>query len=333
MYRYIIAALCISSLLVPASLLCRDTGASGTDKESEATGNGWFKLYNEGWTLRPNGGFKKFSFSLLNTDTGREIRYTPNVNLGLGCKFVYKAFGLGFTAAVPNTSDPDRGDSQYVDLQFTFPLGKHGFDITYQNYSGFYIEDEHLKDLNGGEYVTYPDLAGALIEFRYYYAFNINFSMKSAFNQTARQLKNAGSWLLGTSVNAFIVSQGGGFIPSQYQPEFAILTGLDAMVFTGIGISGGYAYTWVYSNDWFFTPAFLLGLNFETQTYYIAGGEYTQQVPFNPKTSLKLSVGRHKDSYYYGASLVQNNILAQTTEHIQFSGTTFNLNFYYGIRL
>ncbi len=338
MSRYILNSLIFFCIAFPVLAQAQDLGAAPiisftTEEERQAEKEGYFHLYNDGWTIRPNMGFKQFSFSIENTDTGRKLEYVPNVGFGIGCKFVYKAFGLGFTIAIPTAEDDTKGDSRYQDLQFTFPMGKHGIDFTYQNYQGFYVNDEALKPFNGGDYKKYPDMAGALIELRYYYAFNSNFSMKAAFNQTARQLQDAGSWLVSTSLNTFIVSQGGGFIPAFYAADFGTISTLDAMVSTGVSVSGGYIYTWVWENGWFFSPSLMLGLNYEHQIYYIAGDEIPQDVPFNPKTSIKLSVGKHVDKYYFGASLVQNMLVAVATENISFAAQTLNINFYYGIRL
>jgi hypothetical protein len=331
---FVIAILLFTSAFLVAQaqeITLGPASAFTTEEERKGEEAGYYKLYNEGWTLRPNLGYKTFSFTIENNDSGRSLQYVPNVGIGIGCKFVYKAFGLGFTLALPSTDTDNRGTSRFQDFQFTFPLGRHGIDFTFQNYQGFYLNDEGTK--TGSEFLQYPDMAGALIELRYYFAFNPNYSMKAAFNQTARQLRSTGSWLISTSLNAFIVSQGGGFIPLPYVLDFPELLGLDAMTFTGISVSGGYTYTWVWENDWFLTPALFLGTNFQNQTYFIAGGEYKQSMPFNPKISFKLSAGQHKDKYYYGASLVQNSMMAVTTENIIFTGQTLNFNIYYGIRL
>lgn len=291
----------------------------------------YFRLFNEGWALQPFLSLKSFIFKLKNNSTGRDIYYEPAVNFSMGLRGVYKGYGAELSFAVPQKGDPATGKSEYVDFQFMLPLKTQGFDFIYQKYTGFHIKDKDLKV--GDEYLQYPDLYTTKLAVNYYYAFNHDFSLKAGFNQTARQLQSAGSWMLMGSLNMFIMSNPDSVIPALYSSDFATVTGLEALRFTGVGASGGYAYTFVDEDaEWFLTMGLFLGFNSELQSYTISTGTYEQKVLFNPRANLKISGGKQSDKMYFGFSwLIEQTIAAATDIEVEANSLSFNI--FWGYRL
>lgn len=313
----------------PSSLEDRPyDGAGSSDQPGPA--NPFWKEYKEGWTLQPYFSYKLFTFGLKNNDSGREVIYVPSTNMHLGFRTVYKGFGISLSTAIPKEEDPDRGDSKYIDFQFSFLFNQHGFDFIYQQYKGFYIEDDDLKV--AGKFPQYPDLVAAKFGFNYYYTFNSEFCLKAGYSQTARQLKDAGSWLIMGNMGIFSFSDPNDIIPPAYTGDFTDLTGLNGMRFSWIGASGGYGYSWIW-DEWWLTPSLFFGFNYVKQSYSITSGSYEQSVPFNPKMNLKISAGRHSDDRYYGISFFADNTIASTNKSIEISANSFVVLFYYGWRL
>jgi hypothetical protein len=127
--------------------------------------NLFWKEYKEGWTLQPYFAYKTFTLGLKNNDSGREVIYVPSTTMNVGFRTVYKGFGISLSTAIPKEEDPDRGDSKYIDFQFSFLFNQHGFDFIYQQYRGFYIEDNDLKV--AGKFPQYPDLVATKFGFNY----------------------------------------------------------------------------------------------------------------------------------------------------------------------
>lgn len=302
------------------------TGSS----DQPGTANLFWKEYKEGWTLQPYFAYKTFTLGLKNNDSGREVRYVPNTNMNLGFRTVYKGYGISISAAIPKEDDPAKGDSKYIDFQFSFLLNQHGFDFIYQQYKGFYIEDDDLKV--GGKFPQYPDLVAAKFVFNYYYTFNSEFSLKAGYSQTARQLQDAGSWMIMGNMSLFSFADPNNIIPPAYAGDFTDVTGLNRMSFAGIGASGGYGYSWIW-DEWWLTAGLFIGFNYEEQYYSITTGTYEQSVPFNPKVNLKISAGRHSDDRYYGISFFTDSTIASTNKDIEIGANSFVVLFYYGWRL
>lgn len=289
----------------------------------------YFRIYNEGWTLQPYLAYKSFNLVIKNNISGRNISYDPSTSTNIGLRGVYKGYGGSFSVAIPEPEDPITGETTYVDLQFMLPLKTQGFDFIYQQYTGFHIKDKALKV--GNKFLQYPDLLTWKFAINYYYVFNHDFSLKAGFNQTARQLKSAGSWMILGSLNLFAMANNGSVIPLLYAGDFTTIAGLSSMWFTGIGISGGYAHTFT-DGEWFLTMALFIGTNSETQSFTLASGTYEQNAPFNPKTNLKISGGKQTDDMYFGASLLLDNTSAAAAD-IQVDANSFNFTFFWGWRL
>ncbi len=313
----------------PSSLEERPSDGTGSSDQPGPASLFW-KEYNEGWTLQPYFSYKTFTFGLKNNDSGREVIFVPSTNINLGFRTVYKGYGISLSTAIPKEEDPDRGDSKYIDFQFSFLFNQHGFDFIYQQYRGFYIEDNDLKV--AGEFPQYPDLDAAKFGFNYYYTFNPEFSLKAGYSQTVRQLKDAGSWLIMGSMGIFSFSDSNDIIPPAYTGDFTDLTGLDGMRFSWIGASGGYGYSWIW-DEWWLTASLFFGFNYVDQSYSITSGTYEQSVPFNPKVNLKISAGRNSDDRYYGISFFADNTVASTNKSIEISANSLVVLFYYGWRL
>jgi hypothetical protein len=134
------------------------------------------------------------------------------------------------------------------------------------------------------------------------------------------------------NMGIFSFSDPNDIIPPAYTGDFTDLTGLNRMSFVGIGVSGGYGYSWIW-DEWWLTASLFVGFNYEEQNYSITSGTYEQSVPFNPKMNLKISAGRNGDDRYYGISLFADNTVASTDKSIEISANSLIVLFYYGWRL
>lgn len=118
----------------------------------------------------------------------------PNIGLGFSMNntIVNVSYGQGFNFM----RDKEKGKTKALDLQIHNYGKKFTFDVFIQRYRGFYAEDE-----SGNVLALYPDL-----KIRQYGAYgqyifnNKKFSYRAAFNQNEKQLKSAGSFLIGGGV-------------------------------------------------------------------------------------------------------------------------------------
>jgi hypothetical protein len=134
------------------------------------------------------------------------------------------------------------------------------------------------------------------------------------------------------NVGLFNLSNPDNIIPPAYSGDFTEVAGLNSMSFLGIGVSGGYGYSWIW-DEWWLTSSLFIGFNYEKQSYSITSGTYEQNVPLNPKMNLKISAGKHSDDRYYGISYFADNTIASTNKDIEIGANSFVVLFFYGWRL
>ncbi len=224
-------------------------------------------------------------------DPDRELIYMPNnpakIGLGLSWKnsILSVAGGYGFDFL----RDKKRGKTQSLDLQYHHYDRKFIFDFFMQRYKGFYVED--MKS-SSDDFELCPDLRLYQYGIQAQYILNNKkFSYKAAFVQNEKQLRSAGSLLLG----------GGAYITNiQSDGSFMHMERTDLKNFQ-FGLNVGYAYNWVINRKWFVNGSFTGGINFGSEKISTFGSERLKVYP----TALpRVSVGFDQGDWALGFSYV-----------------------------
>ncbi|WP_029902136.1 DUF4421 domain-containing protein [Prevotella sp. 10(H)] len=218
-----------------------------------------------------------------------EISYRSNAPFGIGLGFSYKNVTLSGSYGFDFMRDKKRGKTRSYDFQYHSYGRKFVYDIFFQSYKGLYHEPKEEQ------YDIYPDISLRQYGFNGQYIFNGNkFSYPAAFNQSEKQLKSAGSFLLGGAMyysrarsDSSIVFQDGHKLRN-YQ----------------IGINGGYAYTWVPNKRLFISISASVGANIGYEN--IDG--HRNRVKVYPSVFPRFSMGYNHDSWSIGTSFVYNRI-------------------------
>ncbi|HEX8024048.1 DUF4421 family protein [Mucilaginibacter sp.] len=174
--------------------------------------------------------------AVLLTAAGKN--YYPNNPFNVGVIFALKntVINAMFDYGVVSLKSKAYGKTKLTDFQIHNYGRKLMLDLFIQQYKGFYY-----SDLKGHEIVRYPDLSVSQIGGEVAYVFNGNkFSGKAAFEQSERQLKSAGSFILGGGVYLYKVG---------LDSNMAIAGNSPFRNFQ-VGLNGGYAYSWVINDRW-----------------------------------------------------------------------------------
>jgi hypothetical protein len=204
----------------------------------------------------------RIGFSLKNTI----------VNIGYG-------FSLGDTFGESDKVNKEVKNTDFIDLK----LHKYGqnyiLDLFFQHYKGFYNDDKDKIEV-------YPDLTVSQYGAAFSYLFNgENFSSGAAFEQSQKQLDSAGSFIAGCGIYFTKVNNA--------DDVFAENENYDTNL--RIGISGGYAYSYVLSQHWLLSAGITEG--FYTGKYLYRSGDLLM----NFNTLLRMSIGYNCDNW--GVSL------------------------------
>lgn len=121
------------------------------------------------------------------------------------------------------------------------------------------------------------------------------FSLRSSFNQRDRQLKTAGSWLVGGLANRRRIVSDGLSIPVSGRRDID----LKRFAQTSIGVGGGYAFTQIIKERYFITPLVYAGpeLRF-TNVQEVGERHLGDEVRLGLQFRARISVGWQGDRYF-----------------------------------
>ncbi len=250
----------------------------------------YYKTYEGYLAGRLYLGRKYTSLFLKSLDEApKTIKYMPNskITLGIGATYNWLSINLALGFKFLNQSKENKGETNYIDLQTHIYGRRSTLDFYGQFYHGYYIDPENLT--NHPDPYLKPDLLTNEIGLAYMYMANWKrFSARAAMLQSERQLKSAGTFLIGGSTNYVSSSADITIIPEL--DEFNQLQDVRIVRTYEIGPSAGYAYTFVFLQR-FFTTAMLIGnLNVNFNTEYIPEGKRTN-VSLTPDYTYKIAAG------------------------------------------
>ena len=264
------------------------------------------------FTFRPFLVRESFRFDIFTDNRETKISYEPNVQWKYGASMTIYDFGFYFVTDT-NRSDWKKDEDEYgktesMDLLLHYYTKGFGIDLFYQRYKGFYISnpEDHFSTWNDGDpYPQLPDMKSQSGGINFYYqipifGFGKYFSLEAAFDQTERQKKSTGSFMIMASAYYLGIDNSSSIIPPESEDDYDELRGLEAGKFYTLSLSPGFAYSlvlWKFS----FTPAAFFGIGAQHQIFETGEGEKTSN-----RIALKINIR---------ASLIFNgdNFLAGTT--------------------
>ncbi|WP_255680810.1 DUF4421 family protein [Flavobacterium pisciphilum] len=231
---------------------------------------------------------------------GETKDFMPNtpMNLGFGVSINNTIINLSYGYGLNFMKDKEKGKTKALDFQIHNYGRKFIIDLFIQKYRGFYTADDNDKNIE-----LYPD-----INIQQYGAFgqyvfnNKKFSYKAAFNQNERQLKSAGSFLLGGGVYFTKIGSDSSFVHKTK----------NSLRNFQFGVSGGYAYTWAINEKWFASGSATMGANFGTERINDFG---KKKIEIYPTFFPRMAIGYNKEKWSLGLSYVNNLIFSSFTDN------------------
>jgi hypothetical protein len=230
--------------------------------------------------------------------------YMPNTKLAIGIGATYHSFTFNLAYGTPllNAGKAQKGKTTYLDLQGHIYSRKFAVDFLGQLYKGYYISPQNFVP-GYSSFFLRPDLRVRLVGLAAYYIFNNKeFSYRASMIQSERQLKSAGTFLLGGELCYGIVKGDAPLIPLQISEQYP-QGAVNRLRFAKIGPSFGYAYTFVYDSHWFATGSITINasLDFIRENTIIT---YRNHFAVSPDYMTRLAIGYNSRRWIYTASWV-----------------------------
>ncbi|RAJ98196.1 uncharacterized protein DUF4421 [Larkinella arboricola] len=207
---------------------------------------------------------QKYTSFNLSTPTAETpaLRFLPNapLNLGIGATFNALTLNLAYGLSFLNKNN-GKGETSNIDLQTHVYTRKWVLDGVAQFYNGYFLTPRGRAAASPELYYHRPDLRVRLVGGAIRRVFNFRrFSFRASFVQNEWQKQSAGTWLTGFQFYYGIVQGDSALVPEQVQPNFPD-EDVRRMRFLKLGPSAGYAYTFVYRQNWFATASLMGNLN------------------------------------------------------------------------
>lgn len=186
----------------------------------------------------------------VNDEAQHETTYIPNNPFNIGASISHSEFpiAIDFSYSLQDKEEENRLRTQALDFQINQYGRFYVADLFLKHYKGLYIDDESLSQSEA----DCPDISVVEIGILAQYIFSPNrFSYQAAFNQSERQIRSAGSFILGVGLNYFRISSDSSFV----------FKGESSMAIRQVGLHAGYAYNWVIFNNWLLSASLNAGMN------------------------------------------------------------------------
>jgi len=260
---------------------------------------------------------KYTNFEVVDDSNEVSMLYEPNTTLNLGVGVTIKSFTLnlayGFDFLNP---DEGQGKTRYLDLQSHIYSRKMVIDFFGQFYKGLYLSNtaDLAPDYEDPFYVR-PDIYEQVLGGSVQYIFNHKkYSYRSGLVQNERQLKSAGSLLLGVDAYYGLMQGDSAIVPSFARGQgFGEKKNADRFVFFRAGPNIGYAHTFVVAKKFFAMLSLSVSVGFGAYSVHTPGEGISQDRGVSASAFGRFALGYNDEKWYLGLSVVDNSINTNST--------------------
>jgi hypothetical protein len=285
-------------------------------------------------------GISKFNnFEISANGNQHKVRYNPNENLNLGLGFNYKWLGVGlsYDFGFLNSDQDLYGESKSLDLQMDVFSKQVLYSGNFQYYQGYYWQnpDEFMHNWNASDSVQIrSDIKTVTFGLNGTYVFNNDkFSFKAAFQNTERQLSSAGSWLLSGKLSVYSISADSSLVPFDVQELYPNAKDIKGLSVINLGSAGGYTYTYVLGDYFYFNAALMMGLNLQmVSRINLSNENIGGETKISSNAQFRLAIGCNKPKVFYGFSATFDSYSIRNSEESYFNYNYGRIRFFYGRR-
>jgi hypothetical protein len=261
------------------------------------------EVFPKNFLFRPKYVYPAFTFNVTSRQkTGENFNWKAPIPGVVGAALRIKGFYISYAMRIPASSSFTHkyGPTNYQDINISFQGRIVQWGVFYRDFKGFYLND-YQKFYSGWreDSLGFPKAERLhVIEsgINLGFSFNKNFSLNAAFNQSERQKKGAGSFLLNVSERYQRIETDTNIVPAGQSVNYPNLDRLIAGDFltTIISFGGGYQFV---AGKFHFTPAVLVGSGIQFQDYDQVG-QHKFWINVPTYSSLRAQVGYNGDFFF-----------------------------------
>ena len=206
----------------------------------------------------------------------------PNLNQSSGISIDFDKISFSFGIGTKAHTEEDlrrKGNTTYTSLGLSFSFYRFRFESSYRRYQGFYDLNTPAYDTlfdSTGVYYQDPDFSARAIRVKALFIQNKKkFSYNSAYFNTQRQLKSAGSWLVVGNIydNKFTTIES--LIPDSSQQFYGHYAKLNHCHLQGISVGPGFSYNLVIFKTLYANLTLTSGFDIQHRQFKTSDGSFT----------------------------------------------------------
>ena len=278
------------------------------------------------------------NFSLNDNRSKNEIHYQPVKSPAFG-------FGIskyGFNLSVSNDfgliiqSENKYGKTEKFNINLSFILKKKWITTYFSKYKGYYISNYTDFIVKNNEYPQREDVVTLGYGLSYMHVFNgEKISINSSYTLTQKQLKSAGSFLIGGAISYYSINGDSSLIPSGVHEMFSPYSNAAHISQQLYEISFGYTYNLVFLKHLNLNLTAIAGFTNSFSDIKTIDPKYNTNNYFDVSPSIRImsALSYVRRRVYFGAYVKMNRSFAETSEITSMSTSFFNAQLFLGYRL
>lgn len=265
-----------------------------------------------------------FQYRTLSGDNEFNIVPAAEYLMGISLDYKWIAVGVSFSPKFLESSDfSDLSNSESIKVEINFFYSDQWRqELSYTYLNGFLNKNEQSSSLSGLRVLDNTSLS--IFHGSTFYIANNNFSFRSHYAQTERQLKSAGSFIPKLTYSYSITD------PNISSPELDIET----LKLKSIDIIGqvGYLYTFVTNQKWYATIGLHPGLGYNSAKYNLR--DESDRLFSNTLFALdgELALGYNDYRWFFGLTGSWRNYNRLNNENQQISRDSEYFEVHFGYR-
>lgn len=252
---------------------------------------------------------KKYTSLAMEGPEGvKALRYRPNtpLTMGVGATYGILTLNIGFPAPFLRPNSKETGKSKYLDLQSHIYAPEWVIDLYGQFYKGYHAVPRGYASTNPSAYYIRPDMRVNLLGASVYRLLNgEEFSYRAAILQNEWQKKSAGSLLVGVEAYTGRAKGDSALVPSHLDSVFR-QRDISKVRFTEFGPGIGYAYTYVYEENYFITGSLTAMGDISFVREYGDNGS-ARRTTISPNVMVRIVAGYNSDDWMLNLAWINSS--------------------------
>ena len=194
-----------------------------------------------------------------------KIKNPSSIGIGFTYRFIY--FCLSTSMPVSSGNIEKYGNPKSTTFHLNFQTRHYGLKLFYTDYKFFYLSDpkKFYSDWNKSSFPKRPDIKTYTLGFYTNHVFSKKFSMNAAFDQSERQKKSGGSFIIMYGDFLSHIYNDSTMIPYTAKSEFSQLSNYKKGTYNTTIIAPGYGYSLII-DKFNFTPVIFAGTGPQIQS-------------------------------------------------------------------